>query len=559
MEQPQIPEKMLAWQLFGAGFECLGKNDQPCEIPVPEIKEDELLVKIDAIGLCFSDVKLIRAGEKHPRVYSEDLSKDPVIPGHEAVMTIVKVGKAVEDKFEIGQRFIIQADIYVDKVGWAYGYAINGGMAEYSVINQKVLNGDEGCYLLPLADHVPAAIAALMEPWACVLASYMIDIRKTPLKDGQMLIAALPGDTNVYETGELLKQHAPEKVTALNLSEAAVDALKSALPDSEIVSVDNLAAGVSFDDIFLCNLTDQEQAEALGKCAKRNGIINFIGEYPEEYWSFDIGNIHYEGWYYQGATGADLSAGYGRNVRSKLKKGGTCWLPGGAGAMGQMHSQLAVETEGGPAKILVTDMDDARIEHLHELLDPIAKERGIELKIMNPKSLDSQEAFDEFLREFAPEGFDDIVMLVPVIPVVNNAAPFLGKDGLMNIFAGIPAGNEGSLNVKDIAEKGCRFIGSSGSRTAHLRHTLELASTGKLKPVTALAAIGGMRDLKNGLQAVIDAKFPGKTVIFPGCENMPLTPIEDLKDLGEELVDTLDDNGFYTMRTEDKMLDQYSK
>ena len=79
-----VPEKMLAWRLYGEGMENFGDGDQPCELPVPEIRDDELLVRIDAIGLCFSDVKLIRAGEAHPRVISKDLRHDPVIPGHEA-------------------------------------------------------------------------------------------------------------------------------------------------------------------------------------------------------------------------------------------------------------------------------------------------------------------------------------------------------------------------------------------------------------------------------------------------------------------------------------------
>jgi NADPH:quinone reductase-like Zn-dependent oxidoreductase len=131
--------------LYGAGFDKFGKNDKPAELPVPSPSESELLVKIDAIGLCFSDVKLIKAGESHPRVYSKDLAKDPVIPGHEAVMTIVKVGEKLKKRYSVGQRFIIQADIYYKGVGWAYGYALDGGMAQYSLLGEKVLNGDEGC------------------------------------------------------------------------------------------------------------------------------------------------------------------------------------------------------------------------------------------------------------------------------------------------------------------------------------------------------------------------------------------------------------------------------
>ena len=74
----ELPEKILAWRMFGAGFENFGENDQPSVLPLPEIADDELLVKINAVGLCFSDVKLIRAGEEHPRVKSKNLKEDPV-------------------------------------------------------------------------------------------------------------------------------------------------------------------------------------------------------------------------------------------------------------------------------------------------------------------------------------------------------------------------------------------------------------------------------------------------------------------------------------------------
>lgn len=107
-----------------------------------------------------------------------------------------------------------------------------------------------------------------------------------------------------------------------------------------------------------------------------------------------------------------------------------------------MHTQLAVENPEGPARILVTDMDSSRIANVERLLAETIAERGIEFKAVNPSSL-SKEEFDALLREFAPEGFDDIIMLVPVVPVLAHAANYLGEDGLMNIFAGIPAGVEG--------------------------------------------------------------------------------------------------------------------
>ena len=75
--------------------------------------------------------------------------------------------------------------------------------------------------------------------------------------------------------------------------------------------------------------------------------------------------------------------------------------------------------------------------------------------------------------------------------------------------------------------------------------------------MTALAAIGGMRALKEGLESVIAAKFPGKTVIFPNCEDMPLTPVAHIADLADAIADTLDNDGFYTAETEMKLLEKY--
>lgn len=552
-----IPKTMTAWPLFGPGLENLGKDDQLCEVPVPDTAEDELLVRIDAIGLCFSDIKLIRAGEDHPRVISENLATDPVIPGHEAVMTVVRVGEKMKDQFAVGERYIIQADIYVNGKGFAYGYAIDGGMALYSRVDQRVLNGDEGCYLIPLADHIPAGLAALVEPWTCVIASYMIDHREKPAAGGTVLVAADVDSTKVYEPGAALIAAKPTALDAFNLGDDALAALRSALPETEIRVLESVPNGDQrYDDVFLCDIRDRYLAEALGKLPARDGVVNFIGDYPNETWSFDVGNIHYQGWFYQGTVGSDLSAGYGRNVRSKLRKGGDCWLLGGAGAMGQMHTQLAVENDDGPSRILVTDMDDERIENVRKLLSDAIEKRGIEFKTLNPGAFDSPDEFAEAVAEFAPDGFDDIVMLVPVVPVLNSAVPFLKEDGLMNIFAGIPAGKEAELDVGAIATKGVRYIGSSGSRTHHLKHTLDLVAEGELNTAPALAAIGGMKVLKKGLEGVANATFPGKTVIYPHCPELPLVPVHDLSTLNSELAETLED-GLFTAKTEKKLFELY--
>lgn len=552
-----MKDRMRCWPLWGVGLENLGCGQAPCEFSVPQPGPDELLMRIEAIGLCFSDIKLIRAGEDHPRVISENLRKDPVIPGHEAVMTVVTVGDSLADRFKVGERFIIQADIYVNGKGFAYGYAINGGMAEYSVLDQRVLNGDEGCYLLPIQPDTPAGIAALIEPWTCVIASYMIEHRSAPADGGRMLVVCDSDVPIACRYGEFGAAGAPADIDGLHVSPENRDALAGTFPDARINTLDELPASGAYDDIVICGVRNREQVERIVPLAAVNGLVSFVGETYDGEFSADVGSIHYKGWFLQGTPSRDIADAYGRNVRSKLRKGGTCWLVGGAGAMGQMHTQLAVEDTDGPDRILVSDLDSHRIQTMNALLAPAVEKRGIEYCSLNPKDFSSEKAFYEAVRQFAPAGFDDIVMLVPVVPVVNAAMAHLAVDGLMNIFAGIPAGKEAVLDVGAIRNRGVRFVGSSGSRMEHMRKTLDLVESKHINPATALAAIGGMNALWEGLDGVANARFAGKTVIFPHCPELPLTAMEAVRDAMPEVAKTLSEDGFYTQDTEAELSRRY--
>ena len=105
-----LPDRSRLWPLYGAGFESLGRQGQPIEAPTPRCGPDELLVRHDACGICFSDIKVIKAGEDHPRIF-RDMKKDPVVLGHEVSMTVVGVGDNLRDQYKIGDRFIVQAAV----------------------------------------------------------------------------------------------------------------------------------------------------------------------------------------------------------------------------------------------------------------------------------------------------------------------------------------------------------------------------------------------------------------------------------------------------------------
>ena len=51
LEQANLPKTMLRWNLYGAGFENLGKEEKPEVVAVPSYGEEELLVRQDACGL----------------------------------------------------------------------------------------------------------------------------------------------------------------------------------------------------------------------------------------------------------------------------------------------------------------------------------------------------------------------------------------------------------------------------------------------------------------------------------------------------------------------------
>ena len=92
------------------------------------------------------------------------------------------------NQYQPGDRFILQADIFVNGVGYAYGYEIQGGLSEYNVIDQRILNGDNGNYLIPIKPQTGYAESALVEPWACVIAAYYLQYRSALKEMGYCLV-----------------------------------------------------------------------------------------------------------------------------------------------------------------------------------------------------------------------------------------------------------------------------------------------------------------------------------------------------------------------------------
>ncbi|HEY3163118.1 MAG TPA: hypothetical protein VGJ71_02100, partial [Candidatus Limnocylindrales bacterium] len=48
------PDRALAWNVYGAGIDHIGRDGRPEWVDVPRPRPDQLLIRVDAVGLCFS-------------------------------------------------------------------------------------------------------------------------------------------------------------------------------------------------------------------------------------------------------------------------------------------------------------------------------------------------------------------------------------------------------------------------------------------------------------------------------------------------------------------------
>jgi len=558
-----LPARILTWPLYGAGMESFGRDGKPVEAPMPKYGPDELLVRVDAISICFSDIKVINQGNKHPRIMDRDLVNDPVTLGHEAAVTIVGIGENLKDRFKIGERYIVQADVFVGGKSMAFGYVLPGAQTQYQVIGREILNGDEGCYLLPMQEATGYAEAALAEPWACVVASYRIGRRPCIKPGGVLWMIGTPGEDGDYslDFGEN-----PKLVVATDLDWPMLDQLRFwseagrfdliESPAFESIDFEAFAAEHgAFDDIIILG-AHADRIERSAQLLGKHGIISIIASKPlAGPVKLDIGKVHYQNHSYLGTTSRHIAEAYEPiRVPSELQPGGIAWFIGAGGPMGQMHVQRAVELAGGPVKVLATDVDTARLNSVSERFAPIAARRGVELRAVNPNEM-SKEDFDRLLREFTGgKGFDDIVVLAPVPALIEQAAPFLAEEGLMNVFAGLPIGTIVSLDLTPVYTRRVRFVGSSGSKVSDMLDTLHAAESGKLSTNTSVAAIGGIEASWDGMLAAKEGRFPGKVVIYPQVRGLELTAVQDLKDRLPNVYAKLTDGMFWNREAEAELL-----
>jgi threonine dehydrogenase-like Zn-dependent dehydrogenase len=224
--------------------------------------------------------------------------------------------------------------------------------------------------------------------------------------------------------------------------------------------------------------------------------------------------------------------------------------------MGQMHVQRAIELPNGPRLIIATEINDNRLQAVFDRFAPLAKKNGRELLIFNPMSSDMS------LRDFVFDatdqlGADDVVVSVPSPGVMTEAATLMNPNGMLVFFAGVPNGTMAPLDLSAVYLNNAQFTGTSGLTLDDQRMVMDRALDGSLSPGRSVAAIGGMNAAQDGIEAMMDGRYPGKIVIFPQIPDLPLLGLDDLATELPEIAAHLGEGNIWTVAAEEALIEAY--
>ena len=138
-------------------FEKAGEPLRRVDLPIPTPGHNQLLLRVGACAVCRTDLHIVDGELAHP--------KQPLIPGHEIVGTVVELGKGVK-RFHSGDRIGVpwlgstcgacsycrnDQENLCDLAKFT-GYTLDGGYAEYTVAEER--------YCFPIPDSYSDAQAA---------------------------------------------------------------------------------------------------------------------------------------------------------------------------------------------------------------------------------------------------------------------------------------------------------------------------------------------------------------------------------------------------------------
>jgi threonine dehydrogenase-like Zn-dependent dehydrogenase len=550
----EIPTTQTAIELIGP--EQLRLNPSK---PVYQPGPYQVLAKVEAVGLCFSDLKLLAQFDKHPRkseilsgiepaVLSEFPSycpgPKPTVPGHEISCVIVAVGSKVR-RHHVGQTVLVQTDyrwLKTASSNAAVGYNFEGALQQYILFDERVYVDPEtgDSFLIPVQADIAASAGALVEPWACVESSYVTQERQTIRPGGRLLVAVDEG-RRIQGLRESFTAGLPSSAVLWSPQPLPTD-WASGICLSVVRTPEGLPDG-SFDDIvyFGCR---REIIEILNDKLAAGGILNIVlgGRRIGQPVSIGVGRVHYGMTRWIGTTSDDAFDSY-RTIPStgEIRDGEQAVVIGAGGPMGQMHVIRILCSGRKNLSVTATDLDEHRLASLEKKVRPLLKSRPAQYRSIVTSAQPDTDTYSYF------------ALMAPVGALVADAVARSRPNALINIFAGIPAAVRQEIDLDRYIANRCYLFGTSGSRLQDMQIVLDKVLSGQLDTNCSVDAVCGMAGAVEGIQAVKNRTLSGKIVVYPALEKMPLMTLEQLARKWPPLAEKMPD-GIWTKEAEQTLL-----
>ncbi|OGO32627.1 MAG: hypothetical protein A2Z16_04275 [Chloroflexi bacterium RBG_16_54_18] len=279
-----------------------GPNDLRVEeVPVPAIGDGELLIKVSSASICGTDLRIFHGSH---RMFPPGTVR---IPGHEVVGVISELGAGLEG-FSRGDRVFIAPNMGCGKCTQcisgnnnlcatydAIGVTIDGGFAEYlRVPSNSVKQGN----IIQVSGNVDPAVAALIEPFACVLRGQ----NALNIQAGEVVLVIGAGPIGVMHT-KLAKARGAGRVIvseplanrAEQVKRMGADRVVNPLREDLLSVIKEESDGRGADAILVAAPVHAAQETALSMAAI-SGRINFFGGLPKDrpVINFDSNLVHYK-------------------------------------------------------------------------------------------------------------------------------------------------------------------------------------------------------------------------------------------------------------------------
>lgn len=302
------------------------------EFELPEIKDDEILVKIMSDSICMSTYKLVEQGKKHKRA-PQNIDTNPIIIGHEFAGVIVKVGAKWKDQFKPGQRFAQQPALnYKGSLASpGYSYEYFGGACTYCIIPHEVM--ELGCLMNYDGDSFFEA--SLGEPMSCIIGGYHANYHTNKKnyehtmgtkEGGNILIMGGCGPMGLGAVSYGIQfENRPKRIVVTDISDDRIARAKkmitpeqaaangveliyanTAAMDDEYEGLMALTEGHGYDDVFVY-VPNKQVAELGDRLLAFDGCMNFFAGPTDNQFKAEINlyNSHYTSTHILGTTGGN--------------------------------------------------------------------------------------------------------------------------------------------------------------------------------------------------------------------------------------------------------------